>query len=303
VDILYSDEHGDKSDDEVNIIEAGANYGWPYVAGKCDNNYSVHDAFANNNMLAGRNIGYEDTFCISNNVREPMFGLFTVPAAMIPSGSSNIFTWPTIAPSGLDYYSRQAIPGWNNSLLITSLKYGMFRLKLKDSGMGVDSSSTPEAVDTIPYFHGYRIRDIAIAPGGDTLYLAIDSSGNTSGPTGGFGTSVSAPTAERGNILRVVYMSTLSLGEHQAPRPINEKKALKIYPNPARETIYIELERGTIKPVRVQLFDMAGRIMMDQTTGNANFSINTGDLSPGIYVLRIYNGYRGLIRTEKVVIR
>lgn len=302
-DILYSDEHGDKSDDEVNIIEAGANYGWPFVAGKCDNNYSIHDAYANNNSLAGRNIGYEDTFCVSNNVREPMFGLFTVPAAQIPSGSSGIFTWPTVAPSGLDYYNAHAIPGWNNSLLITSLKYGMFRLKLKNSGMAVDSSSTPEQVDTIPYFHGYRVRDITMNPGGDTLYLAIDSSGNTSGPTGGFGTNVSAPTAERGNILRVVYMSTLALSDHRPTNPDRDKSALKIYPNPARGSIHVELERGTVKPVRVQLFDMAGRVMMDQTTNKDNFTINTSALKPGVYALRIYNGYRGLIRTEKVIIR
>jgi glucose/arabinose dehydrogenase len=26
---LYSSEHGDKSDDEVNIINSGTNYGWP----------------------------------------------------------------------------------------------------------------------------------------------------------------------------------------------------------------------------------------------------------------------------------
>src|SRR5690606_11002229 len=37
---LYSSEHGDKSDDEVNNIVAGGNYGWPRVAGLGDENYS-----------------------------------------------------------------------------------------------------------------------------------------------------------------------------------------------------------------------------------------------------------------------
>jgi glucose/arabinose dehydrogenase len=38
--ILYSSEHGDKSDDEVNIITPHTNYGWPKVAGLCDDNYT-----------------------------------------------------------------------------------------------------------------------------------------------------------------------------------------------------------------------------------------------------------------------
>src|SRR3954463_8334730 len=74
-DILYSSEHGDKSDDEVNIIEAGRNYGWPKVAGKCDNNYNTFDGFGTNDQLAGQNIGREDTFCSSHNVKEPIFQL------------------------------------------------------------------------------------------------------------------------------------------------------------------------------------------------------------------------------------
>jgi cytochrome c553 len=35
---LYESEHGPKTDDEINILKAGANYGWPHVAGKKDGN-------------------------------------------------------------------------------------------------------------------------------------------------------------------------------------------------------------------------------------------------------------------------
>ena len=35
-DVYYS-EHGDNSDDEVNRLQAGGNYGWPYVSGYKDN--------------------------------------------------------------------------------------------------------------------------------------------------------------------------------------------------------------------------------------------------------------------------
>lgn len=300
-DILYSSEHGDKSDDEVNIIQQGGNYGWPNVAGFCDNNYSTQDSYPYNNQLAGKNIFNETNFCNSNNVIEPMFGLFKVSAAQVP-GSGNIFTWPTVAPSGLDYYDKYGIPGWNNSLLVTSLKYGLFRLKLRNDGMAVDSTSTVDLVDTIPYFHGYRIRDIAINPTGDTLYLAIDSSGNTSGPTGGFDGTGTINTPEGGNILRVVYMSTLSIQDFEPVRRNVNEHEVKIYPNPATQVVYVETKRGLHKPLKVQMLDMSGRIVLHESTSRDNFSIDVSRLKKGVYVLRIFSGYGGLVKSEKIVI-
>src|SRR5689334_17348326 len=157
VDILYSSEHGDKSDDEVNIIEAGRNYGWPKVAGKCDNNYNTFDGFSSNDQLAGQNIGREDTFCTNHNVKEPIFQLLNAtPTQINGENTGNIYTWYTVAPSSIEYYGGNYIPKWNNSLLVTSLKYGLFRLKLNSTGTGIDPNSTPQAIDTIAYFHGFR---------------------------------------------------------------------------------------------------------------------------------------------------
>ena len=83
---VYSSEHGPSSNDEINKIESGRNYGWPNVEGFC-------------------NLPAEATFCAANNVREPLT------------------TWtPTIAPAGLTYYDHPAIPGWRGSLLLAVLK-------------------------------------------------------------------------------------------------------------------------------------------------------------------------------------
>ena len=82
---LYSSEHGPSTNDEINKIEPGRNYGWPNVEGFCD-------------------LPAEVTFCAANNVREPLT------------------TWtPTIAPAGLAYYDHPAIPGWRGSLLLVAL--------------------------------------------------------------------------------------------------------------------------------------------------------------------------------------
>ena len=101
---LYSSEHGPSTDDEINIIQSGMNYGWPNVAGACDESA-------------------EQTFCNSNAVVTP------------------IYSWtPTIAPSGMEYYNNDLIPQWKNSLLVAVLKNSMLvQLKLNGAGDQVES--------------------------------------------------------------------------------------------------------------------------------------------------------------------
>lgn len=84
--ILYSSEHGPSSNDEINIIEKGRNFGWPNVEGFCDNQV-------------------EAAFCRDSNVVEP------------------IYAWtPTLAVAGMEFYNSNLIPEWKNSLLVASLK-------------------------------------------------------------------------------------------------------------------------------------------------------------------------------------
>jgi len=99
---IYSSEHGPSSDDEVNIIEKGRNYGWPNVKGFCDQ-------------------PTENSFCADSNVYEP------------------IAAWtPTLAVAGADFYNHTAIPKWKNSLIVTSLKAKrVVALKLSEDGRSV----------------------------------------------------------------------------------------------------------------------------------------------------------------------
>lgn len=95
---LFASEHGPNTDDEINVIEKGRNYGWPSVRGFC-------------------NETDEQTFCTANNIKEP------------------IKAWtPTIAAAGMDYYNSNYIPQWKNSLLVTALKNSrLYQVKLNDT--------------------------------------------------------------------------------------------------------------------------------------------------------------------------
>lgn len=96
---LYTSEHGDTNDDEVNLILKNRNYGWPTVQG-----------FAENDA--------ESAFKKANNTIDPLLA------------------WtPTIGPAGLDYYASNKIPELTNSLLLVSLKGKSLRsLKLDKEG-------------------------------------------------------------------------------------------------------------------------------------------------------------------------
>jgi len=102
--ILYSSEHGPASDDEVNIIMKGGNYGWPEVYGFCDETS-------------------EEQFCLDSNVVEPLIA------------------WtPTLAVSGLDYYNHSAIPEWQGHLLLTTLKaQRLVSLELSEDGLSIEN--------------------------------------------------------------------------------------------------------------------------------------------------------------------
>ncbi len=302
---LYSSEHGDKSDDEVNNIVAGGNYGWPKVAGlSTDNNYSSLDAFANNDKLANASINYlENTWATTNNMRRPLFATFNWSAANIPADGSNIFTWPTIAPSSIDFYKGN-IPGWKNSLLVTSLKYGMYRLKLKPAGDFVDSSSSTNTVDTFPLLHSWRIRDIAIDPDPNSgvFWVVIDSTGSTSGPTGGF-SGASTSTKDGGKVLKLTYktMITLPLGDHPRVGPPVVKDLVQVFPNPVGNTIYIHGKKELRKPLRVEIYDINGRKLKDETSYRNDFSVDVASLLPGPYLLKLYNGYDIEVQVEKII--
>jgi PQQ-dependent dehydrogenase (s-GDH family) len=220
--VIYISEHGDKSDDEINRLQAGGNYGWPYVAG-----YNDGQAYQYVNWSAAENckdleysditppppwwrnrppVMNESEFSETNFV-PPLTTFGTVEngynfTSLFP-GCKYILCWPTVAPSSLRLYPSDVIPGWeNNTFLMTTLKAGrIFQLTLNENG-------TALAHDPVELFHSEnRYRDIEFDPDGRTIYVITDSGGTVQAIQGGKASNLSNP----GSILVFTYD-----GDHSA---------------------------------------------------------------------------------------
>ena len=190
--VLFSSEHGPFSDDEINIIRRGSNYGHPLVIGYADGNYDGLSAGSTEaDSLPGPwNTTYPLITDEIENARnlasyqDPLWSFSPTGnatlrriAKQLRRGGKESPEWESIAPSGIAVYQHDAIHSWNHSLLITSLKQGsLIRLKLDAEGN--------EVTGRTDYFKGNaRYRDVEVSPDGKTIYLITDLSTVTSGPT------------------------------------------------------------------------------------------------------------------------
>ncbi|MFB9245924.1 PQQ-dependent sugar dehydrogenase [Massilia antarctica] len=208
---LYATDQGPNTDDELNLILAGRNYGWPNVAGRKDDagyayaNYSaaeggcegVKDPALNGTQVPpGVPVQRESSWSDTDFV-EPLKTFYTVDSSssfkdpVCAENSLYYICWPTLAPSSVAYYKgggKAAIPGWEHSLLIGSLKRGtVYRVRLDPAG------HLPLG-DAEPLFRSVnRYRDVVVSADGATIYVATDIEGS-------LGTSDSgAPTARLEN--------------------------------------------------------------------------------------------------------
>lgn len=130
---IWFHEHGPRGGDEVNILEAGANYGWPRIT-------------------------YGKEYALPKNVGEAGEADWVKPP---------LHVWtPSIAPSGMAFYTGDAFPAWKGALFAGALAgTHLARLMLDGEKITAEEKLLAET--------GWRIRDVRQGPDG-LLYLLFD---------------------------------------------------------------------------------------------------------------------------------
>jgi PQQ-dependent dehydrogenase (s-GDH family) len=231
---LYSSEHGPKTDDEINILKPGANYGWPHVAGLKDGKAYEYARWAESSTPCAQ-IRFSDIVIPPTVPRQPESAFtkpFTEPIATMFTVASDynfqdavckgndFICWPTVGASSLEYYASKpgTIPGWDRVLLVTTLKRGsLYVIPLSANGQAVTGTISR-------YFQSdNRYRDIAVHPDGKTLYIATDESGQAEAMAGG----TTRQMQDRGAILVFTYTGEgTGVPVTEAPRPAQPKPAV-----------------------------------------------------------------------------
>jgi glucose/arabinose dehydrogenase len=134
---LWAHEHGPQGGDELNVIRAGVNYGWPVIT-------------------YGRNYG-----------TGTRIGEGTHKAGM----AQPIHYWvPSIAPSGMAFYTGDKFPKWRGDILVGALKDRMLvRLRVDGEKVVKEERMLQGALG--------RIRDVRQGPDGYVYLLTDESNG------------------------------------------------------------------------------------------------------------------------------
>ncbi len=87
------------------------------------------------------------------------------------------------------------------------------------------------------------------------------------------------------------YYAPVAVGINES---FAEKENLNVFPNPATETVNIQLSKKISGFTQLSVFNMAGAKVYEQTLnateGLNSYSINVSDYHPGLYVLIVRNG-------------
>ena len=135
--MLWTHEHGPQGGDEVNVIRAGFNYGWPVVTYGV--NYGIGTRIGEGSAKAG--------------MAQP------------------IHYWvPSIAPSGMAFYAGERFPNWKGNLFVGALRDQMLVRLVLDGEKVVKEERLLKGVLG-------RIRDVRVGPDGLIYVLTDESTG------------------------------------------------------------------------------------------------------------------------------
>jgi len=143
---LWASEHGPQGGDEVNRVLPGRNYGWPVIS--WGQYYGTTTQWGEGTAKAG--------------MEQPLAYWETIDGSPWVAGTAK----SSIAPSGMAFYTGEAIPQWRGNLFVGALAgTALWRLTLDGNNV--------VARERLLASRGERIRDVRQGPDG-WLYLLTD---------------------------------------------------------------------------------------------------------------------------------
>lgn len=132
--VIWSHEHGPRGGDEINIVEKGKNYGWPATS------YGIN---------------YNGTVLTEKTKMEGM--------------EEPLLYWlPSIGPSGLAFVKGSRYKGWEDALLVGSLRFKYLNLCTIKGNKVVNQEMLFKNIG--------RVRDVEMGPDG-FIYVSVEKPG------------------------------------------------------------------------------------------------------------------------------
>jgi glucose/arabinose dehydrogenase len=134
---LWSTEFGPRGGDELNLVEAGKNYGWILV---------THGAHYNDDPVVSGAEG------VSGMVDPVLFWV------------------PSINPGNISFYTGEALAGWRGDLLLATMTRSLVRISF-------DAAGNPTGQERLLTELGQRLRDVRQGPDGFVYVLTDETAG------------------------------------------------------------------------------------------------------------------------------
>ncbi|WEK57531.1 MAG: PQQ-dependent sugar dehydrogenase [Candidatus Brevundimonas phytovorans] len=134
---IWTVEHGTRGGDEINLDQAGKNYGWPGVAYGIEYNGSA----------------IPEAVTVKDGTEQP------------------VYYWdPVIAPGGMTFYEGAMFPGWQGNLLVTGLGGKQLARLVIENNRVVGEERLLTDLNA-------RIRDVAVGPDGAVWVITDEDDG------------------------------------------------------------------------------------------------------------------------------
>ncbi len=222
--------------------------------------------------------------------------------------TGQVGTCSSIALDGIDYPHISYTDGTNGGVKYASWDGSDWQIETVESnivtGLGLYTSLALDANDRpyisyaeymsnmrFAYWDGsnWQIEIVDSAVSCEWTSLAIDNNGYCH-----------IAYYDSGDSTNLKYAKRIPTTEGIAFYYMNENN-INIYPNPSKESITIDISSNNSLKFKAEIFDIQGKKLKQQRLTKVKSEMNISDLSRGIYIIKIKNENKKVIKCNKIV--